>query len=56
MELSLRHAPQLFFIRDTAGEKAARVAMLLEEITPGDTAPPPAGEAAVQETGEASDE
>lgn len=39
MELSLRHAPQLFFIRDTAGEKAARVAALLQEITPAPPAP-----------------
>jgi ribosome-binding factor A len=50
MELSLRHAPQLFFIRDTAGEKAVRVAALLEEIGPA--APAPAGEAAVEGKGE----
>ena len=48
MELSLRHAPQLFFIRDTAGEKAARVDALLREITHDDSPAPalPAAEAA----------
>ena len=41
-ELSLRHAPQIFFIRDTVEEKAARVDALLQEIS-HDSPPPPEG-------------
>jgi len=37
--LSLRHAPDIHFIRDTVEEKAARVDELLREIVP--TLPPP---------------
>ena len=41
--LSLRHAPQIFFVRDTVEERANRVDRLLTEIThespsPGETA------------------
>jgi ribosome-binding factor A len=51
--LSLRHAPQLFFIRDTVEEKAARVDALLQEIShDGSPAPPDAGEAAPGERGD----
>ena len=52
-ELSLRHAPQIFFIRDTVEEKAARVDALLQELR-NDSPPPP--EAAVGEEGEMRDE
>ena len=51
MELSLRHAPQLFFIRDTVEEKAARVDALLQEIT-HDSPPPPTEAATVGEEGD----
>lgn len=33
MNLSLRHAPHLFFVRDTAEENAARVGQLLQDMT-----------------------
>ena len=50
-ELSLRHAPQIFFVRDTVEEKAARVDALLQEISHDSPPPPPqeAGEAAAEE-------
>ena len=59
--LSLRHAPQLFFIRDTVEERAARVDALLQEISHDGgggpaPAPPEAGEAAAAERGERRDE
>jgi ribosome-binding factor A len=48
-ELALRHAPQIFFIRDTVEEKAARVDALLQEIR--NDSPPPQ-EATVGEEGD----
>lgn len=33
MNLSLRHAPHLFFVRDTAEENAARVGRILNDLT-----------------------
>jgi ribosome-binding factor A len=50
--LSLRHAPDIHFIRDTVEEKAARVDELLREIVP--TLPPdsPAADDADAEIGE----
>lgn len=33
MNLSLRHAPHLFFVRDTAEENAARVGRILDDLT-----------------------
>lgn len=33
MNLSLRHAPHLFFVRDTAEENAARVGQILDDLT-----------------------
>ena len=50
--LSLRHAPDIHFIRDTVEEKAARVDELLREIVP--TLPPPdmAADGADAEIGE----
>ncbi len=33
MNLSLRHAPHLFFVRDTAEENAARVGQILNDLT-----------------------
>jgi ribosome-binding factor A len=51
--LSLRHAPDIHFIRDTVEEKAARVDELLREIVP--TLPPDsptAADGADAETGE----
>ena len=50
--LSLRHAPDIHFIRDTVEEKAARVDELLREIVP--TLPPdsPAADGADTEIGE----
>jgi ribosome-binding factor A len=49
VELSLRHAPQIFFIRDTVEEKAARVDALLQEISPASPPPQDAGAAAAEE-------
>jgi ribosome-binding factor A len=48
--LSLRHAPQIFFVRDTVEERANRVDLLLGEIK-HDEAPGP-GEAAAGERGD----
>jgi ribosome-binding factor A len=50
--LSLRHAPDIHFIRDTVEEKAARVDELLREIVP--TLPPdsPAADGTDAEIGE----
>jgi ribosome-binding factor A len=54
VELSLRHAPQIFFIRDTVEEKATRVDALLQEIKHDS---PPPQEATVGEEGkDVSDE
>lgn len=33
MNLSLRHAPHLFFVRDTAEENAAKVGRILDDLT-----------------------
>ncbi len=33
LNLSLRHAPHLFFVRDTAEENAARVGQILNDLT-----------------------
>ncbi len=33
MNLSLRHAPHLFFVRDTAEENAARVGQIIDDLT-----------------------
>lgn len=33
LNLSLRHAPHLFFVRDTAEENAARVGRILNDLT-----------------------
>ena len=33
MNLSMRHAPHLFFIRDTAEENAARIGDILQDLT-----------------------
>ncbi|MCA1631191.1 MAG: 30S ribosome-binding factor RbfA [Acidobacteria bacterium] len=55
-ELSLRHAPQIFFIRDTVEEKAARVDALLQEITHDSPPPPGRAHAAAGEEGERMDE
>ena len=33
LNLSLRHAPHLFFVRDTAEENAARVGQILQDLT-----------------------
>ena len=52
VELNLRHAPQLNFVRDTVEERAARVEDLLREITHE----APADEAAAGEEGEMRDE
>jgi ribosome-binding factor A len=46
VELSLRHAPQIFFIRDTVEEKASRVDALLQEIMPAGPTPGAGGAAA----------
>jgi ribosome-binding factor A len=48
--LSLRHAPDIHFIRDTVEEKAARVDELLREIVP--TLPPDTADGADAEIGE----
>jgi ribosome-binding factor A len=48
--LSLRHAPDIHFIRDTVEEKAARVDELLREIVP--TLPPDTAGGADAEIGE----
>ena len=32
LNLDLRHAPQIHFVRDTAGENAARVSEILEDL------------------------
>jgi ribosome-binding factor A len=48
--LSLRHAPDIHFIRDTVEEKAARVDELLREIVP--TLPPDTANGADAEIGE----
>ncbi len=50
--LSLRHAPQIFFVRDTVEERANRVDQLLTEIA---HEPPAAGEEAAGERGDTSD-
>ncbi len=34
MNLNMRHAPHLHFARDTAEERAARIATLLEDLAP----------------------
>ncbi|MCA1817967.1 MAG: ribosome-binding factor A, partial [Acidobacteria bacterium] len=47
VELNLRHAPQLNFVRDTVEERAARVDDLLREIS-RDT-PPEEGAASEEE-------
>ncbi len=47
--LSLRHAPQIFFVRDTVEERASRVDQLLEVIA---HEPPAPGDAAAGERGE----
>jgi ribosome-binding factor A len=47
--LSLRHAPQIFFVRDTVEERASRVDHLLDELARESPAP---GEAAVGERGD----
>ncbi|MBA3321120.1 MAG: 30S ribosome-binding factor RbfA [Pyrinomonadaceae bacterium] len=47
VELNLRHAPGIFFVRDTVEEKAARVDELLMEI--GQQSSPPDDEAARSE-------
>ena len=52
--LSLRHAPQLNFVRDTVEERAARVEDLLREIS--HDGPAPQEVAAVEEEGETKDE
>jgi ribosome-binding factor A len=52
--LNLRHAPQIFFVRDTVEERATRVDSLLEEIS--HDAPPPAPEGVAEERGETRDE
>lgn len=51
-ELALRHAPQIFFIRDTVEEKAARVDALLQEIRNDSPPPPEEASAAVGEEGD----
>ena len=51
--LSLRHAPQIFFVRDTVEERANRVDQLLDHIA--HESPDPGG-AAAGERGETSDE
>ena len=51
-ELSLRHAPQIFFVRDTVEEKAARVDALLQELMPAAAAPPQGSDAPVAEEGD----
>lgn len=33
MNLSMRHAPHLFFVRDTAEENAARIGDILQDLT-----------------------
>lgn len=33
MNLGLRHAPHLFFVRDTAEENAARVGQIIDDLT-----------------------
>ncbi len=43
--LSLRHAPQIFFVRDTVEERANRVDQLLDQIA---HEPPAAGEPAAE--------
>jgi ribosome-binding factor A len=50
--LSLRHAPQIFFVRDTVEERANRVDQLLTEIA---HEPPNPGDAAAGERGEEGD-
>jgi ribosome-binding factor A len=36
MDLGLRHAPHLHFVRDTAEENAARIGSLLQDLNVGD--------------------
>ncbi len=36
LNLNLRHAPHLHFVRDTAEENAARIEKLLREVVPGE--------------------
>ncbi len=50
VNLSLRHAPQINFVRDTVEERAARVEDLLREISHDGPAPQEA--AAVEEEGD----
>jgi ribosome-binding factor A len=50
--LSLRHAPDIHFIRDTVEEKAARVDELLREIVPALPPETPAADDADAEIGE----
>ena len=50
--LSLRHAPQIFFVRDTVEERANRVDLLLTDIA---REPPGPGGAAAGERGEEGD-
>jgi len=47
--LSLRRAPQIFFVRDTVEERANRVDQLLDHLA---HAPPAAGETAAGERGD----
>jgi ribosome-binding factor A len=48
--LSLRHAPQIFFVRDTVEERASRVDHLLDEIAASESPDP--GHAAAGERGD----
>ncbi len=50
VNLSLRHAPQINFVRDTVEERAARVEDLLREIS--HDSPSPGGDAAGEEEGD----
>ena len=50
--LSLRHAPQVFFVRDTVEEKANRVDTLLGEIVTSDAPAEPAAGAVEEERGD----
>jgi ribosome-binding factor A len=54
--LSLRHAPQINFVRDIIEERAARVDDLLREITHDSPAPADTSVGASAEEGETRDE